>query len=319
MKRIGRRSFLGVGALGLAGIANPALDRPENSADGGMASGSLPPFRLGLVTYELAKNWDVETIIKHCTATGFEAVELRTTHRHGVEITLAKDRRTETRKRFCDSPVRLLSLGTTCEYHYADAAAVERNIEETKRWCELARDLGCLGVKVRPNGFPKDIPQDKTLEQIGRALQPCGDAARDNGVEIWVEVHGQGTQEPPHMRRIMEIADHPAVGICWNSNDTDAVKGSVQEYFELLKPWLRNCHINELWRSPSPGVTSSGRGADQATPGFPSYAQPYPYRELFNLLRAAGYRRYTLAEVPESCEPIRFMRYYRALWEQLAS
>ena len=29
--------------------------------------------------------------------------------------------------------------------------------------------------------------------------------------------------------------------------------------------------------------------------------------------------RYTLAEVPESCEPIRFMRYYRSLWEQLAA
>jgi hypothetical protein len=56
-----------------------------------------------------------------------------------------------------------------------------------------------------------------------------------------------------------------------------------------------------------------------ATPGFPAYGKPYPFAELFALLRAAGYNRYTLAEVPESCEPIRFMRYYRALWEQLAA
>jgi sugar phosphate isomerase/epimerase len=305
--------------MGLAGMSSPVLDRALDSADRDVAQGSLPCFRLGIVTYELAKNWDIETIIKNCTATGFEAVELRTTHGHGVEITLSKDQRIEGRKRFFDSPVRLLSLGTTCEYHYADPAAVARKIEETKEWCELARDLGCLGVKVRPNGFVRDVPQEKTLEQIGQALQKCGDAARDHGVEIWVEVHGAGTEHPPHIRRMMEIANHASVGVCWNSNDADVMNGSVREYFELLKPWLRNCHINELWRTPSPGGTDPGRSREQATPGFPSYAKPYPYRELFQLLRATGYERYTLAEVPESCEPIRFMRYYRALWERLAS
>ena len=196
---------------------------------------------------------------------------------------------------------------------------MDRNIEETKRWCELAHDLGCLGVKVRPNGFPKDVPEEKTLAQIGNALERCGDAARDNGVEIWVEVHGPGTQEPPNMTRIMELAGSPLVGICWNSNDTDVVNGSVAESFEILKPWLRNCHINELWRTPSPWGSRAGRPAEETTQAFPSYANPYPYREFFRLLRASGYERYTLAEVPESPEPVRFMRYYRALWEALAA
>jgi len=318
MKRMDRRSLMQGGLIGLAGLAAQFSGEQTLGAGWGGAEAPPPGFRLGLVTYELAKNWDIETIIKNCTTTRFEAVELRTTHRHGVELDLAKDQRSEIRKRFLDSPVRLLSLGTTCEYHYADAAAVARRIEETKRWCELARDLGCLGVKVRPNGFPKGVPQEKTLEQIGRAVQSCGASARDNGVEIWVEVHGEGTQHPPHMRHIMEIAHHPSVGICWNSNDADVVKGSVAEYFELLKPWLRNCHINELWRTPSPWGTAV-QAPDATTPGFPSYAQPYPYRELFRLLRAAGYQRYTLAEVPESSDPIRFMRYYRALWEALAA
>ena len=316
MRKIGRRSLI---QCGLAGFATPLLTQPVHGASPSGLPASPPDFRLGLVTYELAKDWDIETIIKNCEATGFQAVELRTTHHHGVEITLAKDQRAETRKRFLDSPVRLLSLGTTCEYHYADAAAVAKRIEETKRWCELARDLGCLGVKVRPNGFVKDVPQERTLEQVGNALKKCGEGARDHGVEIWVEVHGQGTQEPPNMRRMMEIANHPSVGICWNSNDTDVTNGSVSKYFDLLRPWIRNCHINELWRTPSPGRSNSGRAPEQATPGFPSYSQPYPYRELFGLLRAAGYERYTLAEVPESCDPIRFMRYYHALWQSLAS
>jgi sugar phosphate isomerase/epimerase len=317
MKHPGRRSFIKKGFLGAAGLASSIS--PSAAGETKDASNrALPRFKLGMVTYELGKNWDNETLIKNCETTGFEAVELRTTHQHGVEPSISKERRQEVRKRFEGSRVRLLSLGTTCAFHFADNAAVERNIEETRQWCELARDLGCLGVKVRPNGFVKDVPQEKTLEQIGRALEKCGDAARDNGVEIWVEVHGEGTQYPPHIRRLMDLCNHPAVGICWNSNDTDVVNGSAKEYFELLEPWLRNCHINELWRNPSAGA-ATGVPPEKANLGFPDYAKPYPYHELFALMRAAGYSRYTLAEVPESCDPIRFLRYYRALWDALAS
>src|SRR5260370_5588041 len=104
-----------------------------------------------MVTYELGKDWDVETIITNCEVTGFEAVEPRTTHKHGIELSLSKERRAEVRKRFENSRVRLLSLGTVCEFQAAQPAIVEKNIEEARRWCELAHDLGCLGVKVRPN------------------------------------------------------------------------------------------------------------------------------------------------------------------------
>lgn len=295
MEKHGRRSFLKTGCLAAVGLG------PLGRSVGGKADfseskapESPPGFKLGLVTYQLAKDWDVTTIIKNCEATGFEGVELRATHRHGVEPSIGKSERAEARKRFEDSRLRLVSLGTTCEYQSPDPAVVERNVEETRRFSELARDVGAIGVKVRPNGFPKDVPQEKTLEQIGRALAKCGDTARDLGVEIWLEVHGAGTQLPPNIRRIMEVASHSSVGVCWNSNDTDVVNGSVRPSFELLKPWLRSCHINELWR------------------------RHYPYRELFSLFRDAGYNRYTFAEIPESCEPIRLMHYYRALWEAYA-
>jgi sugar phosphate isomerase/epimerase len=317
MGQIKRRAFLTSGVAGLAGAAVTAAPAPGKQA--APAAGTPPPFRLGLVTYEFAKNWDIPTIIANCITTGFEAVECRTTHRHGVEISLNKEQRREVRKQFDDSPVRLLSLGTMCEYHSADRAVVDRNIEETKRWCELARDVGCLGVKVRPNGFVKEVPEEKTLEQIGNALERCGDAARDQGVELWVEVHGQGTQEPPNMLRLMELANHPAVGICWNSSDTDVQDGSVAEAFAMLQPWLRNCHINELWRTPSPWGTRAGQPMQEVPRGFPSYARQYPFREFFRLLRESKYNRYTLMEVPESSEPIRTMRYYRSLWEQLTT
>ena len=249
--------------------------------------------KLGLVTYNLAKDWDLPTILRNCQETGFEAVELRTTHHHGVEPSLDKSARAEVRRRFSDSKVSLLSLGSTCEYHSPDAAVVSRNIEETRRFVELAHDVGAIGVKVRPNGLPPGIPEEKTLEQIGRALRQCGESAKDFGVEIWLEVHGEATSVPARIERIMKVADHPQVGVCWNSNLQDVENGSVAYNFDLLLPWLRNVHINEL------------------------ASQDYPWRELFHLLKQSRYGRYTLAEIAESSDPVRLMRYYRALWLEL--
>lgn len=296
MKRTARRSFLkqGLGSLAAVGAAaagaGPALGspRPAEPSDNVEAPRN---FQLGLVTYNLARHWDIDTIIKNCREGDFKAVELRSTHRHGVEPTISKAKRAEVRKRFEGSGVRLFSLGSACEFESPDPAVVRQNIELTRKFCELAHDVGAVGVKVRPNGFPPGVPHEKTLEQIGRALKKCGDLAQSYNVEVWLEVHGRGTRYPKNIRCIMEVADHPAVGICWNSNATDVVAGSVRPSFELIGRWLRSCHINELWK------------------------REYPWRELFALFRSVGYNRYTYAEIPESCEPIRLMHYYRRLWE----
>ncbi len=271
-------------------LGRSALAAPS-AADSPFRDGN---FKLGLVTYNIAKDWDVPTIIKNCEATGFEAVELRTTHKHGVEPTLEKAARAEVRKRFADSKVRLLSLGSVCEFHSPKADALRKNVDECKRFIELAHDLGCLGVKVRPNGIPKDVPEEKTIAQIGAALRECGEAAAPAGVEIWVEVHGKDSCLPTRCEGMMKACGHESVGLCWNSNPDDLMGGtSVKTAFDLLKPWLRNCHINELWN------------------------EKYPYRELFTLFHQSGYARYTLCEIQETSDPIRLMHFYRALWREL--
>jgi len=252
-------------------------------------------MKLGIVTYNIAKDWDVPTLIEKCKATGMEAVELRTTHNHGVEPTLSASQRAEVKKRFADSPVRLLSLGSVCEYHAADPAVVRQNIETCKEFVKLAADVGAVGVKVRPNGLQEPaVPRSKTLEQIGKALLECGQFAQDYGIGIWLEVHGRATCEPVNIRAIMDVADHPAVGVCWNSNMPDVVNGSVAPSFELLKRWIRNAHINELCN------------------------EAYPWREFFSLLKGIGYQGYCLAEIAESKDPERVLKYYRALWRELA-
>jgi sugar phosphate isomerase/epimerase len=252
-------------------------------------------FHLGLVTYNVAKDWDLDTLLRLVREAGLEGVEFRTTHAHGVERTLTPPERQVVRKKCADAGLLQTSLGSVCEFHSPDLAVVRRNVDDCREWVLLAKDIGARGVKVRPNGLPKDVPEEKTLEQIGRALAECGAFAKDHGVEIWVEVHGDQTRVPALMKRIMDACGHPSVGVTWNSNDTDVADGSVAASFALLRPFLRCCHITDLHST-------------------------YPWRELFGLLGQSGFEGFTLCEYNQpvaATEGAAWLRSYRARWEQL--
>jgi sugar phosphate isomerase/epimerase len=247
--------------------------------------------RLGLVTYNVAKDWSVDQIIETLGKLRYEAVELRSTHAHGVEPGIPQAQIEQVRDKFARGKVRPLSLGSACEFHSPDAAVREKNIKDTAGFLELAHDLGCWGVKVRPNGLPEGVPEATTIGRIGEALRECGQIGERYGVEVWVEVHGRETQEPRRMRAIMDACGHPNVGICWNCNPPDIQNGSIRESFALLQDHIRNVHIHELTE--------------------------YPYKELFSLLRGIRYERYLLLEGPGSCEPERYLSNYRALFLEM--
>jgi hypothetical protein len=96
------------------------------------------------------------------------------------------------------------------------------------------------------------------------------------------------------MREIMDVADHPNVRVCWNSNPGEAMDGSIKHNFDLLKDRLSHVvHIHDL------------------------YDEKYPYRELFSLLKQTKFDGYCLSESPATTDPIRVMRYYKALFEEL--
>jgi len=247
-------------------------------------------MHLGLVTYNLAQDWDVPTIIKNCESTQFEGVELRTGHAHKVEVNLSKAERAEVKKRFEGSKVKLMGLGSAFDYHTPDQAKLRKDIEATKEYIILAQDVGAGGVKVRPNGLPKEVPVEKTLEQIGRSLRELGDFASDHGQVIRLEVHGAGTAFPPHIKTILDVANHASVGACWNSNASDLDGEGWDHNFDLLKDKIFSVHITEL------------------------YQEEYPYRKLFTRLNEIKFRGFCLAEIPSSTDPVRLMKYYRAIW-----
>ena len=263
-----RRKFLGVcaattttcawGGTG-AGLLQ-AADRPGDN------------MFFGLVTYQWGKDWDLPTLLRNCEKAAVLGVELRTTHAHGVEPSLTDKQRQEVQKRFGDSPVVLAGLGSNERFDNPDPAVVKRAIEATKKFLVLSHDVGSTGVKVKPDRFHPDVPREKTIAQIGKALHTLGDFAGGYGQKVRLEVHGQ-CAELKTIKAIMDAADHENVVLCWNSNAQDLQGAGLEANFKLVQKHLGSTlHVREL-QSPD-----------------------YPYATLIKLLVEAKYAGWVMLE-----------------------
>ncbi len=252
-------------------------------------------MHLGLVTYMWGAKMDLPTVIRACEQSGLLGVELRTEHAHGVEPSLSKAQRAEVRKRFSDSPVALLGYGANSEYHSPDPSVLKKNIEETKAYIQLMADCGGSGVKVKPNTLPANVAKEKTIEQIGKALNEVGAFGADHGQKIRVEVHGRYTQDPPVMKAIFDVATHPNVYICWNCNDEDLSGAGLESNFNLLKGRFGDTvHIREL------NVGS------------------YPYAQLMKMFVAMNYSGWFLLEArTEPADTVKAMAEQLAIFKRM--
>jgi sugar phosphate isomerase/epimerase len=254
-------------------------------------------MQFGLVTYLWAQDWDLPTIIANCEKTGLRGVELRTQHAHGVETSLNAARRSEVKKRFADSTVTCIGYGSNFEYHSPDPGVLRHNIEQTKEYIKLCRDIGATGIKVKPNDLPSGVPKEKTITQIAISLNEVGRYARDFDQLVRVEVHGNLTQEIPNMKAIFDQVTEPDVKICWNCNDQDLLPPGLEENFNSVKKWFGDTvHIREL---------NDGN---------------YPYQELFNLFAGISYEGWILLEArTEPADRIAAMKEQLSLFNQMIS
>ncbi len=270
-KNLSRRHFIQrsvVAGIGLT-VINPVSSWAGNARQG---------MKFGLVTYQWGKDWDLPTLIANCEKAGFKGVELRTQHAHGVETTLNAAQRAEVKKRFAKSSVSCVGYGSNFEYHSPDPKILRENIEQTKEYIKLCKDIGAPGIKVKPNNLPKDVPREKTITQIATSLNEVGKFGRENGILVRVEIHGTLTQEIPNIRAIFEQVTDPNVKMCWNSNDTDLNPPGLEANFNSVKKWI--------------GDTMHIRGFGISN---------YPYDQLFNLFAGINYNGWVLLEA--STEP----------------
>ncbi len=262
-----------------------------------LAAAKKSKMKLGLVTYLWAKDWDLPTLITNCEKTGYMGVELRCDHKHGVETKLSASERADVKKRFADSPVDCLGYGANFEYHSPDQAALRKNIDQTKEYIKLCKDIGASGIKVKPNGIPDEVPKEKTIAQIAASLNEVGKFAQDYGQLVRVEVHGNISQEIPNMRAVFEQVTEKNVKMCWNCNDQDLLPPGLEPNFNSVKKWFGDTvHVREF------------------------NVGEYPYQQLMNLFTGINYDGWILLEArTEPTDKIVAMKEQLSLFNSMIS
>jgi len=262
-----RRRFLASSAASGAacGLAAWWPQRAKAAAD-------PPAIAYGLVTYMWGAEWDLPTLLANCKKTNVLGVELRTTHAHKVEPELNDKQRAEVAARFADSGVTCVGIGSDERLCNPDPARHKQAIEKSKEFVRLSHDIGGSGVKVKPNDFHPGVPHEKTIEQIGKALNELGEYAAGFGQQIRLEVHGQ-CAPLPIIKQIMDVATNENVFLCWNSNKGDLAGDGLEKNFNLVRSRFGSTlHVREFT------------------------APDYPWQELFNLLVKTKWEGWMLCE-----------------------
>lgn len=235
-----RRAFLAAG-LAAAASALPSVGRAAQAL-------AQPDLRFGLATYQWGMTWDIPTLIANCTQAGVFGIEPRTSSKyaHGIELDLGPEKRAEIKKRFADSPVKIVSLACGERMDWPEPAKLKAALAATKAFLKLSHDIGCDVLRVFPNQFHPNVPRDKTIAQIAQALNEVGAVAADLGQEVSLEAHGPAG-ELPTIRAIMDQVTQKSVRVRLNCDARDTQGQGFEANFNLVKGMLsRVIHLHGL-------------------------------------------------------------------------
>jgi sugar phosphate isomerase/epimerase len=255
-------------------------------------------MHFGFTTYQWGREWDIATLIANCTQLKAHGIEMRVemNSAHGVELTLDPAKRREVKKRFADSPVKVLGLATGERFDFIDPAKLKASIEKAKRYAELSHDIGGRGIRVFPNDFHKEVPQEQTIAQIAKGVNELAKSAAGYGQLIRLENHGTAGRLTT-LKAVMDLVDQKNVGVKLNCDARDAADGKFEEKFHLVKGRLADTlHFHDL------------------------NATDFPYQLQCNLLMDAGWNGWWLPELdkpPAPPERMAGLMAQRRLWDAL--
>lgn len=272
-------------------------------ASAGLAAAAAPvsKMRFGFTSYKWGADWDLPTMIANLTRLEVFSTELRTRagdeakgYAHGVELTLTAAERREVKKRFADSPIELLGLSADLRFDSPDPARLNEQIERTKAYVRLSEDVGGKGVRVFPNDFHRDVPQEKTIEQIAAALNVVGRFAADHGQRIRLENHGTAG-DLVTISKIMAGVGEKNVGVKLNAEVRDAA--DFAQRFALVKDRLDDTlHFHDLTK------------------------QDFPHQLQYDLLTQAGWSGWWQLEASHAvADRMAAIAEQRRLWEAMCS
>ena len=297
-----RRTFLTSLA---ASVAAPAIVRSETR-----------PKRLPIAFSTLGcPFWSWKAILEAADRLGYAGIELR-----GIagEMDLPKvpelqgSRLDETKRDLAALGIVISDLGASSRMHEKEKAVRDKQLDEGRRFIDLAHALGVPYVRMFGDNIPAGEAREEVMKRVVEGFQQMASHAEPSGVVVLMESHGDFTRSDD-LEAVLTRVGSKAFALLWDAHHTFvAGKEAPAETFRRLGRFVRHTHLKD----------SKPEGADRRY--VLTGTGEVPVKEQVRVLAAGGYHGFYSFEWekkwhPEIEEPeVAFPHYAKVIAEYLA-
>jgi sugar phosphate isomerase/epimerase len=229
--------------------------------------------------------WTWPQILDFAAEHQFASIELRgiLTNMDLTKVPeLAPERLAEAKRQLAAHGLVVSDLGASAQMHDMDPMKHAAQLDEARRFIDLAQALGAPYVRVFGNEYVKAVPRDAMLAHIAGALHELGTYAQRKNVTVVIESHGDFTDSPA-LLEILTKADSPNVALLWDAHHTFvAGKEEPEDTVRQLGRFIRHVHLKDS----VPAATEGGRRYVLTGTG------QVPVKRQIEALVKLGYRGY---------------------------
>jgi len=164
-------------------------------------------------------DWDFGEITDFAVENSYAGIEIRGILREmdltKCDIFSTAKKISATMQMMKEKGLKFVDLGSSANMHIADPVERKKNLDDARRFIDLAQEINCPFVRVFPNSLPKEKGKNETMDLIAKGLLELGDYAKDSTVSVLMETHGEVTNSDD-LEKIMRSAQHDHTGLVWD-------------------------------------------------------------------------------------------------------
>ena len=219
---------------------------------GEIKAADTKPSRIPLAFSTLGcPSWEWKKILDFAAQHGFAAIELR-----GIEGKLdlpalplfAPDRIEQTKNEIRASKLQIACVSSSAQLYVEDPAQREKQLEDARRFIDLASALGAPYVRVfggKADSDKSPAPSDETKARVAAGLRELGKYAGPHKVTVIIESHDHFTSSAT-LKDVLRAAGSENVGLLWDAHHTFATSNEDPRYtVHELGSWIRHTHLKD--------------------------------------------------------------------------
>jgi sugar phosphate isomerase/epimerase len=238
--------------------------------------------------------WSWKAILESARTLGYSGIELR-----GVagEMDLPKvpelqgARLAETKRELAALGLVVTDLGASSRMHEKDKAARDKQLDEGRRFIDLAQAMGVPYVRMFGDKLPPEEPKDEVMKRVVEGFQQMAAHAEAAGVTVLMESHGDFTKSKD-LVAIERAVHSKGFALLWDAHHTFVAGNEAPaDTWAALGRFVRHTHLKD----------SKAAGAERRY--VLTGTGEVPVKEQVRVLVQGGYKGYYCFEWEKKWHP----------------